>query len=76
METLTLEVPSAALAAMAKVAVIWVELTTITLLTEMLGLEAATEAPGRKLEPLMVTGRALPWRPEEGLREEMVGRPP
>ena len=72
-ETETLEVPSAALAAMAKVAVIWEELTTTTLLTEMSGLEEATEAPGRKLEPLMVTGRVLPWRPEEGLREEMAG---
>ena len=74
-ETETLEVPSAALAAMAKVAVIWEELTTTMLLTETPGLEEATVAPGRKLEPLRVTGRAVPWRPEEGSREEMAGRP-
>ena len=59
---------------MAKVAVIWEELTTLTLLTVMSGLEVATVAPARKLEPLMVTGRVLPWRAEEGLREERVGR--
>ena len=68
-ETETLEVPSAALAAMAKVAVIWEELTTTTLLTEMSGLEEATEAPARKLEPLMVTGTELPRTPLEGLRD-------
>ena len=58
---------------MAKVAVIWEELTTTTLLTEMSGLEGATVAPARKLEPLMVTGTELPRTPLDGVRDVMAG---
>src|ERR1044072_6697766 len=72
--TVTLLAPVAAPAAMAKVAVICEELTTLTLLTVISGLELATVARARKLEPLMVTGTELPRTPLDGLRELMPGR--
>src|SRR5690349_3163165 len=53
--TVTFAVPRAAFAAIAKVAVICVALTTTTLLTVMSG-PALTVAPLTKFEPVSVTG--------------------
>jgi len=74
LETVTVEAPRVALPAIEKVAVIWFELTTTTLLTVMPGFEAATVEPARKLDPETVTGTELPRIPEVGLREEMTGK--
>ena len=67
--TVTLAVPTAALAAIVKVAVICAEFTTLTLLTVMPGLLTATMAPDTKLEPVRVTGTLLPCTPLEGVME-------
>src|SRR5215831_4451228 len=72
-ETVTLAAPRAALAAMVKVAVIWVALATVTALTVMPELLVATVAPETKLAPVRVTGTAVPVRPEAGLTEDRVG---
>ena len=65
-------VAGAALGATEKVAVIWEELTTTTLLTEMEG-PALMTRPVEKLEPLRVTGREAPGEAEAGEREEREG---
>src|SRR5215831_3155807 len=72
-ETVTLAAPRAALAAMVKVAVIWVALATVTALTVMPGLLVATVAPEMKLAPVRVTGTAVPATPLTGLTEDKVG---
>jgi hypothetical protein len=71
----TLKFPNVALAAIVKVAVIWVELTTATLLTAISGLVVETVAPEAKLVPASVTVKLEPATPLEGLIEESVGGP-
>src|SRR5579872_6358053 len=67
--TVTFAAPSAALPAMVKVAVIWVELTTTMFVTVTPGLETAIEAGEKKLLPDRVTGTLVPCEPELGLTE-------
>ena len=69
----TLLVAGEAEAAMAKEAVIWEGLITLTLETAISGEEVETEAPERKLEPLRVTEKEEPTRPLEGLMEAREG---
>jgi hypothetical protein len=71
--TVTLVGPVVALAAMVKVAVIWVALTTVTLLTVTPALATLTVAPEIKLVPVNVTGKVLPGVPFDGLMELTVG---
>ena len=54
--TVTFRAPSTAVGAMARVAVIWVVLTTVTLLTVMSADETLTTASGAKFVPVRVTG--------------------
>jgi hypothetical protein len=65
--TVTLCAPTVALAAIVKVAVIDVLLTTFTLLTVTPVPLTATEAPLIKFVPVSVTSTELPWPPEFGL---------
>ena len=58
--TVTLRAPAVALAAIDKVAVIWVALTTATLLTVTPAEETVTVAPETKFEPVRVTGTVSP----------------
>ena len=58
---------------MVKVAVIWVVLTTVTVLTVIPGLLVATVAPAVKLVPVRVTGMLAPCTPLAGLTEVSVG---
>ena len=71
--TVTFVAPTVALAAIVNVAVIWVELTTLTLLTVTPALATLTEAPATKLAPVRVTGTPAPWAPLFGLTEARVG---
>src|SRR5205814_5131677 len=59
-------------AVMVKVAVIWVALATLTLLTVM-PVPALTEAPATKLEPVRATATAAPCAPELGAMAVNVG---
>src|ERR1044071_3090456 len=70
--TMTLLVPSVALAAMVNVAVICVALATLMLLTVMPA-PALMVAPLTKLEPVNVTGTAAPTCPAFGLMAVSVG---
>jgi hypothetical protein len=72
--TVTLAGPVAALAAMVKVAVIWVRLFTLTLPTVTPG-PALTMAPEVKLAPVSVTGTLAPCVPLLGLMLVNVGSP-
>ncbi len=71
--TVTLAAPVAALPAIVKVAVIWVALATLTLLTDTPLLLIFTVAPEMKLVPVSVTGTVLPCTPLFGLIEVRVG---
>src|SRR5204863_52396 len=73
--TVTLKPPNVAFPATVNVAVIWVELTTLTLLTEISGLVVATVAPAMKFVPVSVTGTAAPATALLGLIEASVGAP-
>jgi hypothetical protein len=73
--TVTLKFPSVALAAMPNVAVTWVELTVLILLTVMFGLLVATDVTDTKLLPVSVTETLLPGTPLLGLIEASVGAP-
>jgi hypothetical protein len=64
--TVTLPAPIGALAAIVNVAVIWLALTTATLLTETPA-GAETAVPGTKLLPLSVTVTAEPAIPDTGV---------
>jgi hypothetical protein len=70
--TVTLPAPREALAAMVKKAVIWVELTTLTLLTVM-PLAALTVAFVPKPVPIKVTATAVPRTPFVGAIDVRVG---
>ena len=72
-DTVMLSVPRTALDAMPNVAVIWVALFTLTLLTVMSGVPALTVAPEAKLVPLIVTGTVAPGVALAGLMEEIAG---
>jgi hypothetical protein len=65
--------PGAALAAMFRVAVIWVGLTTITLVTAIPRLLAVTVEGMAKLVPVKVTETLAPWTPVAGLMDANVG---
>ena len=69
----TLTTPLLALAPMLKVAVIVVELGTLTLVTVM-PLGALIVAPAINPVPVNVTGTDVPWAPLEGLIELSVGK--
>lgn len=71
--TVTLEAPGAAPAPIAKVAVIWVALTTATLLTVMPGLLVLTLATEAKLVPVSVTFTLVPAVPLAGFMAVRVG---
>jgi hypothetical protein len=71
--TLMFTAPSAAFAAMANVAVIWVLLTTVVLLTVTSAPLTLTVAPVAKLVPVSVTPTVCPWVPLFGLIEVSVG---
>src|ERR1017187_9612546 len=71
--TLTVVSPGAALAAMVKLAVIWVVSTTVTPLTVTPALATMMVAPGMKLAPDKVPGTVAPCAPFDGLMELMVG---
>jgi hypothetical protein len=71
--TVTLAEPEAAVAAMRKVAVIWLAFATLTLLTVTPGLLTFTVAPETKLEPVRVTFKLVPAVPLSGLMEVSVG---
>ena len=71
--TVIFAAPSAALAVMVNVAVIWIPLTTVTLPSVIPGLLTATVAPETKFEPARVTGTLLPCMPVAGLTEVSVG---
>src|ERR1035438_3997030 len=71
--TLTVVSPGAALAPMAKVALICVVFTTVTPLTVTPPLATMMVAPGMKLVPDKVTGTVAPCAPFDGLMELMVG---
>src|SRR5215831_5205205 len=70
--TVTLAVPGGAEAAMVKVAVIWVALSTVTLLRVMLGPALRTTSEDR-LAPVRVTGMLEPVAPVAGLKEVREG---
>src|SRR5438094_311884 len=70
--TVTLAAPRVVFAVMVKVAVIWVALATLTLLTVM-PVPALTEAPATKLEPVRATATAAPCAPELGAMAVNVG---
>ena len=69
----TLRVPVAAAAAMAKVAVMVVELTTARLVADTPAPEMATAAPGWKLAPVSVTATLEPCVPLLGAIELRTG---
>ena len=69
----TLRAPVAAVAEIVSVAVIWVALTRVTLLTVISAVETLTVAPARKFVPVRVTGTVAPWMPLEGAMEVRVG---
>ncbi len=71
--TVTLAVPRAAVGAILKSAVIWVELITLTLLTVTPELLTFTVAGETKLVPVSVTGTVAPCAPLVGLVEVRVG---
>src|SRR5207247_161653 len=71
--TVTLRPPVEAFDAMVKVAVIWVALTTVTLLTLTPVPLMAMVAPALKLEPVRVTGTAVLWLPVLGLTDVSTG---
>src|ERR1700685_3428026 len=71
--TLTVATPSAAPGAMDSVAVIWLELTTVTLLTVTPGLLTFTVAPDEKFLPVKVTVTEVPAAPLAGLIVASVG---
>jgi hypothetical protein len=56
-----------------KVAVIWLPLTTKTLLTAITGLFTVTVVPDWKFVPARVTGTDAPGTPPDGLTEVRVG---
>ena len=58
---------------MVSAAVIWVEFTTVTLLTAIHGLLTATLAPVTKFVPVSVTGTVAPCTPLVGLTDARVG---
>ena len=64
--TVTLRAPIVAAAEMVNVAVIWVALTTVTLLTVMSVEETFTAAPETKFVPARVTGTVAPCTPLDG----------
>ena len=70
--TVTFLVPTVAFEAIANVAVIWVEFTTVTLLT-VIPEPALTVAPEAKLVPVKVTGTLFPATPLLGLIDVSVG---
>ena len=70
--TVTLATPNEAPAAIEKVAVICVALTTATLLTVIPALSVVTAAPVTKPEPVRVTETAVPLIPPAGLIELSV----
>jgi hypothetical protein len=71
--TVTVRLPTVAVLAMVKVAVICVELTTATLLTVTPVPETLTVAPETKLVPVKVTETAVPLAPLVGERDASVG---
>jgi hypothetical protein len=71
--TVTLAAPSAALAPIPNVAVIWVALLTVTPLTAIPLLFVDTVAPAAKLVPVSVTATLLFWKPLDGLTDVSVG---
>jgi hypothetical protein len=71
--TVTLAAPTVAFAAMLKVAVVWVEFTTLTLLTVTPALAIVTDAPDTKLDPVSVTGTLVPCVPLVGAMDVNVG---
>ena len=73
LDTLTLAGPSAAVAAMVKVAVICVELTTVVPVTDTNSLLTITKVLEPKLVPVKVTETAVPWAPLLGRIEVSVG---
>jgi hypothetical protein len=73
LETVTLNVPAVALAAITKFAVICEALTTTTLVTVTPGLETVTLEPDIKLAPARVTGTVAPWLPADGVTEVRDG---
>src|SRR5689334_2349545 len=70
--TVMLEAPKVAPAPIAKLAVIWVALTTTTLLTVIPALFVFTVAPETKFVPVNVTGTVVPVVPLAGLTELRV----
>ena len=71
--TVTLRAP-VAVAEIDNVAVIWVALTTVTLLTVTSADETVTVAPARKFVPVRVTGTVAPWTPLDGAIAVRPGR--
>jgi hypothetical protein len=71
--TVTVSPPRAALAAIPNVALIWVALTTCTLLTVTPLSLTLTLAPATKFVPVNVTGTFAPCAPLAGLIEVSVG---
>src|SRR5581483_2486375 len=71
--TVTFATPAEAVIAITKVAVIWVVLTTATLLMVTPALLMLTMAPERKFVPVKVTGTVAPMEPMAGLIEVRVG---
>src|ERR1039458_626346 len=77
--TVMVAAPRVALRPMWRVAVIWVALTTVTLLAQIPvntligGSLVDTVAPETKLAPVRVTGTPAPWTPLDGLTEVRVG---
>ena len=71
--TVTLRAPMTADGEITSVAVIWVALTTVTLLTAMSAVEAVTVAPARKFVPVKVTGTPAAWTPLDGAIAVRVG---
>jgi hypothetical protein len=73
-ETLTFCAPGTAFAAMVKVAVIVVGLTTAVLETVM-PVGTLIVEPGKKLLPVSVTVNVPPWAPLDGVMDARVGGP-
>jgi hypothetical protein len=71
--TVTFAAPVAAVAPIVNVAVILVELTTVTPPTAIPGLLTATVAPATKTPPIRVTGTLVPWSPLAGLTDTRTG---
>src|ERR1700674_1027943 len=71
--TVTGALPGVALAATVSVAVIWVELTTFTLLKLSDVFELERLAPATKFAPVRVTGTLLPAPPLAGVKELSTG---